>query len=308
MKSSVIRLVPMIGVTFAVCMPAFVFAQIRMERVELAPAKAVVSGKKEIPVVAPARAPGQVQLAAPVIIFNKDLNIGGDLNGVVLQWTRQFRPILQVEYLFMRVICDPSKEERLSIACAGLKALDEAAKTYTDWQKNHNMVVGGKLVERPATPDTRKFIQDALAVAVKAKLSPSQYERYRVELDARSAEQKRAAILSLIVRLDLSLVLSAEQREQIRGSLSSHWDEAWTQGLQSLNLENQYIPMIPDPLVVKYLNANQTTIWTGLQKVTINASGLGFGLNIQGADQPLDDEFSDEVAAAKKDPEPEPKK
>lgn len=303
MKSCVIRLVPMLGVTFAVCMPAFVFAQIRMERIELAPAKGVVSEKKKITAVAPAREPEQVQLAAPVVIVRN-----ANVNGIVGQWTRQFRPILHVEYLFMRVICDPSKEERLSIACAGLKALDEAAETYAVWQKNQNMVMGGKLVEQPATPDTRKLIQDALAAAVKAKLSPSQYERYRVELNARATEQKRTAILNLIVRLDQSLVLSAEQREQIRGSLSSHWAEAWAQGHQSFNLETQYIPMIPDPLVADYLNANQKTIWTGLQKVTINASGLGFGMNVLGVNQPLDDEFADEVATAKEDPEPATKK
>ena len=204
----------------------------------------------------------------------------------------------------MRVICNPSKEERLPIARAGLKALEEAAKTYMDWQNNQNMVVGGRLVERPANPDTRKFIQDALAASVKVQLSPGQYERYRVELDARSAEQKRVAVLNLVAKLDQALILSPEQRDQISGSLSSHWQEAWAQGFQSFNLENQYIPMIPDHLVADHLNANQKTIWAGLQKVTFSSNGLGFGMNVQAENQPLDDEFSDEaaIAVAKEDP------
>ncbi len=50
----------------------------------------------------------------------------------------------------------------------------------------------GRLIERPANPDTRRFIQNALATSVKVQLSPEMYTRYRTELDARSAEQKRA--------------------------------------------------------------------------------------------------------------------
>lgn len=300
MRGRFLCLVPMIGVAFAVCSPAFVSAQIRKERVEPAPVRGIVVEKKAADAIAPARAEVRVQLAAPMVI-------NGNLNGNgVLQWTKQFRPILVVEYLFMRVICNPSKAERMPIAGAGLKALDEAAKAYLDWQNNQNMVVGGRLVERPANPDTRKFIQEALAAAVKAHLSSSQYERYRVELDARSAEQKRVAVLNLVAKLDQVLVLSPEQREQISGSLSSRWDESWAQGFQSYNLENQYIPMVPDQLVADHLNANQKTIWAGLQKVTFNSNGLGFGMNIQAENQPLDDEFSDE--AAQETPKPGTKK
>lgn len=303
MRGRFLRLVPMVGVAFAVCTPAFVSAQIRMERVE--PAQEIRVERKAARIVPfPAakvevmgEVEARVQLAAPMaIVWNA--------NGP--QWTRQFRPILVVEYLFMRVICNPSKEERLPIARAGLKALEEAAKTYMDWQNNQNMVVGGRLVERPANPDTRKFIQEALAVSVKAQLSPSQYERYRAELDGRSAEQKRVAILNLVAKLDQDLILSPEQRDQISGSLSAHWQEAWAQGYQSYNLDHQYFPMVPDALVTDHLNANQRTIWAGLQKVTFSSNGLGFGMNAQAENQPLDDEFSDEaaIAAAKEDPKP----
>ncbi|SIO58129.1 hypothetical protein SAMN05444166_5572 [Singulisphaera sp. GP187] len=287
MRGRVIRLVAMVGVAFTVCTPAFVAAQVRKEeRVEIAPVQAVIVEKK----AAVAReAEVRIQLAAPMII-NGALNG----NGMVDQWTRQFRPILRVEYLFMRGICDPSKDTRLPIARAGLQALDEAAKKYVDWQKNQNMVVAGRLVERPAIPDTRQFIQEALAAAVKAQLSPSQYERYRAELDARSVEQKRVAILNLVAKLDRVLVLSPEQRDQISESLSSHWEDVSAQGFQSFNLDDQYLPMISDALVANFLNAAQKTIWIGIQKVTFGSNGIGIGMHMQ--DGPLDDEFADEVA------------
>ncbi|WP_406694890.1 hypothetical protein V5E97_27990 [Singulisphaera sp. Ch08] len=290
MRGRFIRLVPMVGIAFTVCTPVFVFAQVRKEVVE--PAKREVVQRKAA-VLQPAR----VQLADPVVII---------ANGMDPGWTRQFRPILQVEYLFLRMVCNPSKEERLPIARAGFKSLDAAAKSYLEWQNNQNMIVAGRLVERPANPDPRKMIQNALVDSAKTHLSSSQFERYRAELDARSAEQKRVAILNLVAKLDHSLVLSPEQRDQISESLSSHWEEAWAQGFQSFSLDNQYFPMVPDPLVAKHLNANQKTIWSGLQKVTFNSNGLGSFMNAQAQNLPLDDEFSDEVA--QEDPKPATKK
>jgi hypothetical protein len=223
---------------------------------------------------------------------------------MIQQWTMQFRPILRVEYLFVRVVCNPTKEQRIPIARAGLKALDEAAKKYVDWQNNQNRIVGGRLVERPAIPDTRKFLQEALAAAVKANLSSGQSESYRAEIEARSAEQKRVALVNLLARLDQALILSPEQRDKLKESLSSHWNEPWAQGFQSFNLDDQYLPMVPDSLVSTFLNDEQKQVWAGTQKITFNSNGLSFGMNMN--NEPLDDAFSDEEAL-REESKPEPK-
>ena len=191
---------------------------------------------------------------------------------------------------------------------AGLKALDEAAKKYVDWQNNQNRVVGGRLVERPAIPDTRQFIQEALAAAVKAHLSSSQSESYRAEIEARSAEQKRVAVVNLLAKLDQTLILSPEQRDKIEESLSSHWSDAWAHGFQSFNLDDQYLPMVPDSLVSTFLNDEQKKVWAGTQKITFNSNGLSFGMTMNNG--PLDDAFSDAEALRedpKSKPEPKPK-
>jgi hypothetical protein len=322
------RLVSMVGVASAVCSPAFVTAQVREVKVEAAApievkAEAVNTVKAER-VVVPARPAEagdvridvekvvkatlkQLQPAPPVIaapkaevrVIRQNINV----NHMIQQWTTQFRPILKVEYLFVRVVCNPTKEQRIPIARAGLKALDEAAKKYVDWQNNQNRVVGGRLVERPAIPDTRKFIQDALAAAVKANVSSSQSESYRAEIEARSAEQKRVAVVNLLAKLDQALILSLEQRDKIKESLSSHWNEPWAQGFQSFNLDDQYLPMVPDPLISTFLNDEQKKVWAGTQKITFNSNGVSFGMNM--ITGPLDDAFSDEEAL-REDPNPKP--
>jgi hypothetical protein len=323
------RLVSMVGVASAVCSPAFVTAQVGEVKVEAeAPievkAEAVTAVKAER-VMVPARPPGAGDLRIDVdkvlkatlkqllpgppvavapraegMVIRQNINV----NNMIQQWTTQFRPILKVEYLFVRVVCNPTKEQRIPIARAGLKALDEAAKKYVDWQNNQNRVVGGRLVERPAIPDTRKFIQDALAAAVKATLSSSQSEWYRAEIEARSAEQKRVAVVNLLAKLDQALILSLEQRDKIKDALSSHWNEPWAQGFQSFNLDDQYLPMLPDPLISTFLNDEQKKVWAGTQKITFNSNGLGFGMNMN--NEPLDDAFSD-AEALREDPKTNPK-
>lgn len=309
MRGYVIRPVSMVGVALAICTPALVTAQVlRTEKGETT--TKVLVEKKAAPaaprVVEKKKTTTKTVTKEAVTVLAAPLEPGGRGNAnamMVKQWTTQFRPILQVEYLFVRVVCDPTKEQRILIARAGLKALDESAKKYVDWQQNRNRVVGGRLIERPAIPDTRHFIQDALAAAVKANLSASQAERYRVEIEARAAEQKRVALLNLVAKLDQVLVLSPEQRDKIKESLSAHWNEGWSQGFQNFNLDDQYLPMIPDPVISAHLNDEQKKVWNSTQKIMVNSNGMSVGMAMNNS--PLDEAFSD-AEALKEDPKPEP--
>jgi len=214
-----------------------------------------------------------------------------------------FLPILRVEYAFVRLICNPTKEQRIPIARAGLKAMKEAAIKQLEWLNTRNQVVNGRLVERPAIPDGRAFIQEALVVAAKTVVSPSLVKVYQEELAARTAEQKNVALASLASRLDEALILSDEQRDKIQEAVSSRWHEPWAQGLRNFNLDAQYFPMVPDSLITDILNDEQRTIWNGLQKITFTSSERTFGMNL--SDDPLDEAFSDEEAL-KGDVQPEP--
>jgi hypothetical protein len=253
---------------------------------------------KQAGVAATAKAKVIRPAPAPVAEMAADEN----RKAMVEQWTTQFRPILQVEYQFLRTACAPTREQRRPIARAGQEALRVAAAQFADWQLNRNRVVGG-LLKRPTQPDVHKIIQEALTAAGEAHLSPGQRQRYRHEVEARAAERKQGALLSLVAKLDQCLVLSAEQRDKMMESLSSHWDNAWTQELQISSLDDPYFPVIPDQLVVPFFNGPQKEVWAGAQKVTRVSYGLVAGMMMD--DGPLDDEFPDEIPGEEPKPEAE---
>lgn len=303
----------MIGVASVVCAPLAVIAQDRSATVQIREDTFPPAPEPPVPVhpggaAKPAKkavwkpVDKDVRVAQPVVEL-KGLRV---VNGVAERWARQFRPILQVEYLFMKTVCDPTREERIAIASAGFKALDEAVKKYVDWLSHRNrqgLPAGG----RADFPDVRQWIQDGLMAAVKVQLTPSQAERYRVELEARSAEVKRVAILNFVAKLDRALLLSADQRTKLTDLLSAQWYEAWTLVLQNYNLDDEYVPTIPEPLISQFLNDDQKSVWARFQKVSFNAMGV-MNISLAAGDMnqenaPLDDEFSDAVAKGESKPE-----
>lgn len=297
------RLVSAVIVAVMVDAAPFVVAQVVKEAVKAEPAPpppAVAAPKAPAParkVIGPANVKAQTvevrrEVAEPVLML-KGAVVANNMarNNMIKQWQLRLRPLLQLEYQFFRAICKPSKEQRIPIARAGLKALDEAVKNHTAWLTNEN----GFRAKHPRGVDIRASLQNALAEAAKEQLSAAQLERYRSEIDGRAAEQKKAAILTYLSKLDQHLVLSPEQVKEIRKSLESDWDESWAHGVRNFNLMEQYFPAVPDHLVTTHLNDLQKTIWAGTQKISpgimIGGEGVGNPNN-----EPLDDEFSDEEA------------
>lgn len=213
----------------------------------------------------------------------------GNLDPQIQQWMQQYRPILRVEYLFVRMVCDPSKDQRKQIARAGERALKAAATEFAEWQNGRRRaMVGGRI----QNPEPRKIIQEGLAAAVKAHLNPAQAALYKEEAGNRLADERQAVILNLVAKLDQDLCLSADQRDKLRESLTAHWDDSWCQSLQMFMQENQYFPQIPDQFVSPFLNPVQKRVWDGIQKVQQNFFGGGMMMG----DDPLDDEDLREAA------------
>ena len=217
---------------------------------------------------------------------------------MIQQWTTQMRPLLKMEYQFIRSVCEPTKDQRKRIAHAGELALREAASKYTDWQFGRNRVVVNGVMA--VAPDPREMIQGGLLAAVKINLSNDHFERYRKEIEERQEESKRTAIQALVTKLDAHLILSSDQREMVAEALAKKWDNGWNSQQAYFNLEYPYFPMIPDQGMIPLLSDAQKKVWAGTQKVNINS-----GFNFQQFDNgPLDDEFPDEVFPV--DPKPGP--
>jgi hypothetical protein len=251
---------------------------------EAAPAPKAKVVTKKVQVIGPAVGGGVVIQPQPA---------QRNLKPMIQNQTEQFRTALWSEYLFAVNVCGLTKEQRRPIAIAGERALRDAAKTMVEWPHQPRRVGVG---QNPVMPDPRKLIQEGLAAAVKANLSPELSARYREELEKRDADRKRVTVLNLIEKLDEALVLSADQRARLAESLSTHYNENWWGGLE-LYMNNQgYFPFIPNQFIVPILTDAQNQVWSGTQKIQVGPwNRHGLAQNLAVADEALQEAAKEEA-------------
>lgn len=207
------------------------------------------------------------------------------------QFVQQLRPLLRVEYYFVKRVCDLTPEQRREIARAGELALRETARSPN--------LFGLRAVHGPQTPadfpDPVKAIRESLAAAVKKHLTPEQAERYREETKRRDEHWRQLALRSLVAFMDQELLLTEEQRAAIGKSLADGWDGRWAPSLSSLeNLQN-FFPPIPESYVVPHLSVAQKAVWNSSQP---RRRGVIFGLNMVAVDNGVEDEELTEAREA----------
>lgn len=188
---------------------------------------------------------------------------------MLLQFQEQLRPVLRGELSFIRLMCDLPEAQRPKVKTAGEAGLKKAAQAMVDQQQPMRRVVAVNMT----TNDPRKIIREGLAQSLRQTLTPEQMARYEDELAKRSANRKRAAIMSAVARLDDVLFLTAQQREAIIDSISSNWQDDWEQWLMMQRYGHQYFPQIPEQRVAPHLNDKQRAVWHGLQKVNFGGWG-----------------------------------
>src|SRR5439155_99924 len=166
------------------------------------------------------------------------------------QWGPQFRLLYRSELHFLRVVCQPARQQYERIAADG-----EAAVKATMRMCAVNSIgpAGGAL-------DPRLRLANYLATSVQAVLSPEQAARYQQELNQRAAARKAALVLNLVAKIDKALLLSADQRVQLRAILQDNWHDSWNQ-TQFLTLTLQYVPNLPDAKILPILTQTQKQVW-----------------------------------------------
>ena len=215
-------------------------------------------------------------------------------DAMMQQFLQQFRPHLMEELGFIRLVCsDLTAEQRPKIKEAGEAGLKKAAKQMADLQNRQNRGLG---FQPNAQPEPRKMIREAIAKALKETLTPDQMQRYTREANDRTAHRKQAAILSVVSRLDGNLYLTPKQRDAIVDSIASNWQEKWEQWLMFSAYGNEYFPTIPDKIIVPQLNAEQKSVWNGLQKIELGGWWGGNG-QVQPNDGWWGDDAADQNAA-----------
>jgi hypothetical protein len=180
------------------------------------------------------------------------------------QFGPQLRQLYRTELHFLRMVCQPTKQEYEKIAADGEPALKEIS---TKLAQNARGLSNEQ--SDPRTPVTT-----ALAKAVRTTLSPEQAARYQKELEQRAAARRQVVLLNLVAKIDKVLVLTADQRAKLGEVLEKNWNESWNQP-QLLMYGAQYMPQMPDAKILPLLTQTQQTVWRGIQKVNVR-----FGINL----------------------------
>jgi hypothetical protein len=202
------------------------------------------------------------------------------------QYGAQFRQLYKSELHFLRVVCQPTKQEYERISAESAPVLKAIVRKFALGMRDHQRF---GLIAGPKLSDPRTLITDRLVTSVRANLSPEQAARYQTELDQRSAARKRAIVLSTLAKLDKTLLLTAEQRGKLGEILDKDVKTSWQQ-LQLVMYGDRSFPALPEHKLLSLLNETQKKVWRNLPRENI---GIGFDLGIvQGID--IEDEVWDD--------------
>lgn len=198
-------------------------------------------------------------------------------DAVAQQYIAQLRPILLAELAFVRQLCDLTPEQRPVIRAAGEAGLKEAARAMANQRQPQVRVLGGST----ASTEPRVIIRQAVEKAVLATVSEDQRSEFQAEANKRAEFRQRAAIRYVVSRLDSTLFLTAEQRDEVEKTLTGNWQDEWENWLMLQAYGDRYFPSIPDQYVVRPLNPEQVAVWRGLQKISLRGSSINNGVAVE---------------------------
>jgi hypothetical protein len=178
------------------------------------------------------------------------------------QYGPRFRQLYKSELHFMRLVCDPTKEQFTRIATAAEVEMKGAMKKCSEkWVEARS----GRLRADAAYPDARRLMADGILKAVKSNLPSERAARYQAELDAREAARDHTVIVTLVAAMDAKLLLTPDQRTKIAEVLSKNRKPSWRQ-TQALLQVGYNFPVMPDNEILPILTEHQKSQWNKVQK------------------------------------------
>jgi hypothetical protein len=229
------------------------------------------------------------QVAPPMAIFAQQ---GGDANFLMPQFVR----IQKTELHFMRMVCQPSRQQFEKIAADSLPALKAAAQKFAGANPN---AMGGVMIVQAGIgrnnedqSDPQKLVAEVVAKSVRKVLSAEQANRYDKELAERMEDSKHGDVLASVVKMDKLLQLTADQRDEFVKLLDAKWKYSANR-LQLLNMGDQWFPAMPNEEINQVLSELQKQVWSGLQNRNVN---FAFGVAMDNQQQPDIEEVWDEPA------------
>lgn len=208
-----------------------------------------------------------------------------------VQFKAQFQQLLKSELHFLRVVCQPTKEQFDKITADGEGALQTVIRNVA-----LNFRGGRRGIQGAEDPgDPRAAVANALVKSAKTHLSADQVTKYQKELDHRTAARKHAIVLNLVAHADQVLVLTPDQRDKLTDILNNNWHSSWNQ-TQLFTYGGQYFPAMPDAKINPILSDAQKKVWQGVQKGNIS---FGIDLNFAQGIEIVEEVFEVEKPAEK---------
>ena len=198
----------------------------------------------------------------------------------------QWEPLAKAEVSFAKRICRLDDEQRRRVVLAVKAALRKHARELI---KNNNqgnaalgigvqgIVVFNGINIRGQIPNAAESLPHKVTDAIRGLLTAPQRRDYDVELKQRQEFALQTAAENLVSMIDARVHLSAQQRQELVEGLTKSGDQSWSPPLsQFINMDGaNYLPQLPDVLVLPHLTAEQKEAWRSVQKVTFGGGDEG---------------------------------
>lgn len=192
-----------------------------------------------------------------------------ELNGQAEMVKKQLEGNLALELGFVRRACDPTPEQKEQILAAAKECLDVVAQADKRAPQRRGggvfVVRNGRVQERQASGSLRRELKERL----RDILEKEQWERYQEEWDKREAFVTEVFIDQVMACYEERLALTAQQQKEVRESLKNGWKPGEQLSLDILRNNPQFLPQLPDNLVLPFLDENQKTIYRAAPKLNL---------------------------------------
>ena len=215
-----------------------------------------------------------------------------ELKALLPQFEQQVRPLIRSKYNLLRSVANPTKEQRAKIVVEAEEAQRDVVKVFAELQLKMQR---GMWDGNSKYPNGQNLVAEKFKELAKKCLNPDQLERYNQEMARREEVYKSVCVKNLVSMIDQQLVLSPDQRDKLAADLAKKWDKNWVSSLEVFMYGEQFMPQLPDDVMLTHLNASQKEVWKATPRNGGNIwGGFGFmwGNNFDAG--PLDKDFPKE--------------
>lgn len=196
------------------------------------------------------------------------------------------KPLINLELSFIKRVCDPSDDQMAAM----VKEAESIIGVMSDIVRVPGQVGmrGGVAIvfrgpnQEQLVGNPYHRVRKEMAIFVKPRLTPQQYDLYLEESTQRDEFEREVAIDIAVEMIDTKLVLTSEQRAEITQKLLQGWQQVDFQWMQSYLNNPQYLPTMPSGLIESILTPTQINLWNSVNRTrvilhasVVNANSFG---------------------------------